>query len=357
MEEKKEWWAFFPLMGFVIKDEKDDLEKPIFGDFSIISTEQIKDVVSRLELNERGKPGHDHEGQVLALIDFKGARQENYKSYLAIKRVGSFSPDERSSKLLLDMETRAKEVSALLTLVFLYDNKHGRTCGLVEQLHRNHKKRVLMQLDTGNFSYQMGGHTGGMLLSPERYIKLKREELNEYIYQNKFINLTNTLLRKSKGSKSIRNSIIQSALRLSDSIHAIDISSRVLGVITAIEILISELGDSFDTIKRRLRVLIGVNQFDKYSANEVFMTRHRYVHKGKQIEDWEISLKAIALGLLCLFHFAEASYGFRNRMEFIHYLDFVNKAQMLESSWGSEEKKAFNTLLHHSNDYHSFGFI
>jgi len=270
--------------------------------------------------------------------------REEFHSFLAVRRSGVVEPGQKS-KLKESAEKRAYEVAALMTLTFLSVNKQGETCGLVEQLHRRSKSIAMLELEEGGFAFHGGGGSARMILDQKHNVKMCRSELKRFLWQRRFAGLTDILLsQKSPVASSLKNAVTQSAIRLSDAIHANAISSQLLGSVTAVEVLLGDLGDSFDTLKSRLAALLGKEATDRYQADDVFWARHRYVHKGEEVSDSSISSKSIALALLALLTYADAAQAFESKAEIVCYLDFLNSVGRL-SKRILKDNKVFSLLV------------
>jgi hypothetical protein len=215
----------------------------------------------------------------------------------------------------------------------------------------------MIELQDGGFSFQTGGGTGRMILDRRYNIKMSRSELKTFFQQTCFARLTAILLTQEASiGRSLKNAITQSALRLADAVHANATSSQLLGTVTAIELLLGELGDSFEVIQKRLAGLIGNDVINRYHADQIFWARHRYVHKGEDIKDHTISSNAIALALLSLLTYADAAAAFRSKPEIVQYLDFISSADRISKRWSKRDKEAFSILLKHRRRRHTFAF-
>jgi len=356
-EAVKPWWIFFPLKGFTLTNKRHDLRKPIFGDVTIVARDHMENIVSLLNLNKMISKQHNHESDVLYMLQ-NATLGEDFQSFISVKRSGRVKTRELRSSMVVAAESRAYEIAALLTLAFLYQNKLGGTCGLVEQLHRRRKSIAMLELEGGGFAFQSGGEFGQMILNERYNIRMSRAELKKLLYQRKFSGLTNVLLRQRQNlGKSLRNAVTQSALMLADSVHAVNPSSQLLGSVTAIELLLADLGDSYEKIKGRLSALVGRDLVDRYDAEMVFQTRHHFVHKGERLKARIVALRAIALALLGLLNYADTAPAFSTKSDFLHYLDFISSADRLSKKWNSDEKIAFSFLVKHKRQKHKFAFV
>lgn len=356
--QSKPWWIFFPFKGFFPTNKGHDLVRPIFGDITIVTKKHLHQIVPMLKANQRMAPGHDHEKDIHLLLEHT-AKGEVFESYIAVKRTGRhLSNGSRDNELVRAAKNRAFSVAALLTIVFLCTNKRGETCGLVEQLHRKRKFLTMLDLQEGGFVFQGGGGHSRMILDSRFNIKMSRSELKRFLNQKNFAGLTNILLTQGRNiSKSLHNTINQAAIRLADAIHSISPSSQLLGSVTAIEILLSELGDPYDVIKKRLSSLIGSDAYALHNGDNIFNARHRYVHRGDEIFEFKMSTEAIVLSILALLNYSNATTKFSSKQDLLNYLDFVISSERISKSWTSKQHNNFGSLLRHSKKEYSFEFL
>lgn len=355
-DQPREWWIFYPIKGLDIADEKHDLLEPMFGDSTLVSRKHVRQIVPLLHLNERMAPGHDHEHDITYMLE-NATLSDEFQSYVAVRRTGipSVKSPWYPSPILQSAKSRAYEISALLSLVLLTRSKSGVTFGLVEQIHSQIRSLVMLEFQDGGFKFQIGSGRSRTQRRSKDIISLSRQQIQEILREDPFACLSNTLLPQSPTlPKSLYRAILQSAIRLSDSIHTVTESSRLLGAVTSIEILTAEQGDSYETLYRRLIALLGTDAIEAFEAEKVFQARHSYVHRGDELEDTQISLSAIGLALSCLFRYAEAASSFVTKSHFLDYLDLVCAAD--KASGYSDKKKPevisdWIFLKHHRTGY------
>ncbi len=325
-EEQRTWWAFYPLKGLDIEDPTDDLDAPLFGDATIVSRSQIRTVVSKLHLNERMAPGHDHESDVVYMLE-NATFSEEFNSFVAVRRTGVVEGG-RSEELTKSAGARAFQIAGMLALVFLAKNDNAETCGLVEQLHRYRRTLTLLEFDDGGFVFQSGGGTSLTILDLQRCIRTKRSEIAALLKQKRFQGLASAVVpQRPKLPRSLRNAIRQAVVRLSDAVHSSTPSSRLLGAVTTLEILLNEQGDSFELTSRRVQGLLGTAAVDAFRADDVFRARHLYVHRGEEVTDEALGMHSIALALAALLRFAEVAEDFSHKAALASYLDLVEQIE------------------------------
>lgn len=351
------WWLFFPFKGLEVTNKTPDLHAPLFGDFSIINKEHMNKIVPQLKLNQRMVPGHDHESDILFIVK-RATFGEDFHSFISVRRTGKIEPRKNLESLMSAAEKRAHEVSALLGLCFLCDNKRTETCGLVEFLHRRNKSTAMFDLKYGEFAFTTGGGFSHMILDSRRNIRKSRTDIKKTLAQKRFQGLSSIILGSSSTvGKSIHHTVTQSLLTLSEALHAASPATQLLGAVTSIEILLSDIGNPYEIIHRRLASLAGDITVDNYDAEDVFKARHRFVHKGEKLDDEILSIKAIALGLSCLLNFANAAQSFNSKVELVQYLDFIFVSKKMQPNWNNKQLKQFASFAIHKPGNYRFAFI
>lgn len=358
------WWTFFPLKGLDITDRGHDLDTPLFGDATIISKRHVRQIVPLLRMNERMSPGHDHEGGVVFMMEH-ATFQSDFQSFIAVKRYGrqytAMSETQEASNavssLAKDAARRAYTVASVLGLVLLARSSSGDTCGLVEQVYGQTKSLVMLELREGGFRFESGG-AGRPIGSTARSIRMPRTELRSRLYKEASSGLSAALLPTRRLlSTSLHRAVNEASVTLSSAVHSPALSSQVLGAITAIEILVSEQGDSYDTIRGRLSALLGTECTAAHQVEEILNTRHLYVHRGEEAEDSTVAVRAVSLGLSSLFRYAMAAPRFSSKRHLVEYLDLLTQADRFAQSWTENENSAFSGLLRHEREGFTFPFV
>ncbi|MDC4225193.1 MAG: hypothetical protein MPW14_18140 [Candidatus Manganitrophus sp.] len=347
------WWVFYPLKGIDVTGPVNDLlNDPLFGDATIISKNHIKDIVLSLKLNEQKTPEHDHEKSLIFLMEHAGIDGE-FHSFMAVCRS---SPPRRLikgkgdfvSSMGLDKKARlrASQLVSALALSILAKSKTWQTCGMVEQLREGTRPLAMMCLKDGSFSLQ-GGSFGNArtIRSRDSIIYLSRKTLSLLSDSYTGTLMTSLVDQNRQLGKSLHRAITESAICLSNALHSVDPANQNLGAVTAIEILIANQGDSFESIKGRILSLIGETNFNYYKGNDVLRARHLYVHKALEPSGSAIANTSLALALVCLCEYSHLAQRFKAKSEVISYLDFLIAARSTRGIWNDEEKTAF-ALLH-----------
>src|SRR5688500_10518728 len=120
-ERKGCWWVLFPYSGLTITDETVDLDRPMFGDATVISMQHVPLILSQLE---RGALVSES-GAVRALrgwIDAQTKDKQNASdSFIAVRRSGVLSRHARqdSARTIEQARSRAYEIGALLSMAIL----------------------------------------------------------------------------------------------------------------------------------------------------------------------------------------------------------------------------------------------
>jgi len=352
-EEKKRgtWWVLYPLEGMSISDREHDLDRPMFGDATIISGRHISHIVSGMKMRKAAK-------RFVTKLLQKPTFEQKFPSHLAIRRSGVVQPPASNSKVVRDSIERAYELGALLGLVLLAKYRSSIKFGFVQQSYSSNQPAVLVDHKSGRYYYGSSPDRLTTLPRSSKPITISRRELNQVLGGERFVGLAQSLLpQKSRLARAVRNPIAQASIRLWDAVQSVTASAQLLGAVTSMEILLSNQEGNYETTKRRLGALIGETTFGRFDADKVFDLRHWYVHQGKPVENQRTALKAIGLALSCLLRYAEAALIFPSKSAVLQYLDFVHKADYLVRGWKAPEREAFQTLMKHVRKGHKFAFI
>lgn len=346
---------FFPMKGISITDEHPQFQKPVFGDATLVSRSHVREFVPWLKLNERMSPRHNHEADVTYMLEH-ATLQEEFQAFIAVRRTGILTERTFRQVLVEQARSRASQIAATLALVFLLDSKTGKTCGLVEQLHRQTKSVVALEFNEGGFMFSTGGGHSHTIVDNRKSIQVSISQLREILTRKEFIGLSSILLeQKSSCARSIRKALTASVVRLSDAIHSISAAAQLLGAVTAIEILLAENGDTYENIVKRIAILLGTPALEAFRAKDVFAARHTYVHRGEEPKiPSPIPLNSIGIALNTIFRFAELAPKFPSKRHILEYLDLIEKAEHLGDDLGAE---TLAQIRRHTPSYQKLPFL
>lgn len=348
------WWIFYPLKGFDISDEEHDLSNPMFSDTTIVSKRHMPQIIKLLKLNEQGDTSYDHEARAISLIE-NSTLGERFHSFIAVKRLGlvlsSIEPElhcDLIPEIGDNAKKRASQLASLLELSVLAENENWQTCALLDQVQRRTNSLAKIALDDGQFTLEEGGGTSRTIMSELHMERLTRTELNRRLQTYPLAPLSTILIPQSSPvGESLFQSISAASVRLSDAIHCSKEADQILGAVTAIEILITNQGDSYDTLKKRIAALVGQDAFDFFEAENVLYERNRYVHQGIEPAHGALPIKATALALSCILRYAEMAPKFNSKPSIVTCLDFLHLGSKMAISWTQEEKSAFEKFANH----------
>ncbi len=345
------WLIFFPMYGIDITDAEHDLDKPMFGDCTIVSSKhvpELKAVVPMMLPNDFRTPA----GGAVAV-------EKVFPALLAVRRKGSISVDDypSNSPLIEDARSRAYKLSALLSIVLLAENNYPNTCALAEQVHS--ANNLGATLDSEKRMVVPGGSpTWGFTTkypAPGSKLSLSREELSSKLFTGKFVALSEIVAgRRANLDVTHVKTIVRSSLAIADAIQAITPSTQLLSAVTALEILLAGNDETFASVQRRLGALLGTTAIERYNAEGILKARHGYVHEGDKLEVSLIPLRAIGLGISALARYAEAAQAFPHKQAVMDYLDFIDKADRARYAWTKEEQEAFDRFLRHKREAHYY---
>ena len=246
------------------------------------------------------------------------SNQTEFSAFIAVRRptlVGPAGPIIHSStpaveskfrELQWGAEQRASEIATALSLVFMRDvGLIYTSCGLEKVVPDPPSlKDGIVDFETGLLSFTVAG-------SPYPYLhpgitQITREDLLARVEDSRFADLCEVVLWPNKKLRKapLRRVIIQAVDRLARALFAVDSSERLLGAVTAMEILLATGRIGYEKIKDRLVALLGDEVGQALRAKDVFEARHKYVHEGKRFEtglaDHAVRLAAAALEVYLL---------------------------------------------------------
>jgi hypothetical protein len=347
------WWTFFPVKGFELLDESFNFTDPLFGDATIISKRHIKGIISHIDFNESLSKNHDHDSDITFMME-NLLSKEDYHSLIAIRRRGTLEKVDKTPVVVELSKKRAYSISAMLTLMFLADNK--KTCGLVEQVHHRTKGYTTLNFESRGFSIQKEGFYSFTILG--KPIKISSNNLLYRMQQAPFDSLYKILIPQSVNiPNGLKRVVLQSAIRLSDAVHTLTPATHLLGAVTAIEIMLSVKGEKYDTNKTRIKALLGENFYNKFDVTSIMNARHAFVHDGIEPDNKEIANSAIALALSCLLIYAELAIKFKKKIEILHYLDFIENVENYLVAVEEVKLPVFNAFVKHQREELNLPFL
>lgn len=359
------WWVLFPLKGLELTDLDHDLANPLWPDSTIISKEHGRKIIRSMKLNQAGAPGHDHESDAIYMMDNVTFKEE-FHSFVGIKRSGprlSDFPEELHcdmyEQISGDPRKRASQIAALIELAVLVTRKNWMTCALVDQIHRRTKSVIKLSIQDSAFGVEMAGPGASRtILDATDNEKLSRHELMVRLTSDPLAPLASVLSSQNCSmSSSLYKAISESAIRLSDALHASAEADQLLGSVTAIEILLTEQPERFDVIKNRVETLINRHAYSYFETELVLKARNSYVHQGIDPDDRTLALKSTGLSLCCLLTYAEAAARFKSKSSFLSYLDFIRLGGIATSDWPETDRATFSTFLKHRPGRYQFPFF
>lgn len=359
------WWVLFPLKGLELTDVEHDLADPLWSDSTIISKVHAGVIIRSMKLNQAGAPVHDHENDAIYMMNNVTFKEE-FHSFIAIKRSGprlSDVPEELHcdmyDQITGDPEKRASQIAALIELAVLVTRKDWMTCALVDQIHRRTKSVIKLSIQDSAHGVEMAGPGASRsILNATNNEKLSRHDLKARLSSDAIVSLTSVLSSLNCSiSSSLYKAISESAIRLSNALHASIGADQLLGSVTAIEILLTDQPERFEVIKNRIETLINPHVYGYFKTEMVLKARNSYVHQGIDPYDRTLVLKSTGLALCCLLTYAEAAVRFKSKSSFLAYLDFIRLGQKTTSDWPDNDRTTFSTFLKHRSDRYQFPFF
>lgn len=339
-EREITWWVLFEVVGLRVAGDSHDLDKPLFGDATLLSTPAFGKL-SSIFLEGLSGPARMLESEWLATIATSSSLPNSaFDSYLAVRRTARsrFEGEEQGEEhhkppasILRAAESRAEEIVALLNIICLVASGLEKACELgVGRISYSTRRMAFNFIDKNLLSVSTDSYQRPFRVNPLKPMHLRRRRLKQLFKQKRFDVVFRAIVwHDATIPKSFRRVIRQVTTRLSKGVHAATLSSNLLGAVIALEILFAYERNEYSKIQKRIRALLGTNESLRLRVNEVFEARHLYVHRGQDVKESDLAFDAIALGITCLVRYAQSIVSFRDKQEFLQYLDAI---YMLEIS-------------------------
>lgn len=326
------WWLF-GVRGLVLRPDARWVDQPLFGDATFLLPEVVRDA---LVADERVEPGvGSRVATILGLEPSLGdpdtraiaSHVDPADCFLAVRRTGA--ADDRDTHTAAFR--RAHELLALVGLMVFASNPEATTVAFSGQF-RDGKLCPRAALSPGRERVE------GYGVHPFAYYPMalpqgKALHMSPAMIDHEFRSLFHRDLWDMAVTRDspMRDTVLRAAVRIFDSIHASSFDSRLLGSVTAIEILIGDQAGGWRELKRRTRSLLGPGE-DVFRADEVWSARHDYVHQGGEVEP-VAALLACGLATSVLFHVAALAGRCKTRAALAGYLDLLAAAQRSDALW------------------------
>lgn len=339
-----QWWAFLPISRLYIQDEPDSLRKPLFGDATLLSVNTLNRI-----FKENSQDHGNGDDISSGLISWPLTKAD---TYLAVRRRGVvntewFDEDRKNEIFIKEVQRRATQISALLTVTCLATSTEGHLCGLSDQFYKVTKQMALLEIgyDQRVLLTESSGYSVDTFdCSVPDDLTFSGDELRSFLDQPITKGLVQILTaHKPNVAKSLYTSINQACVRLASAILADSYTSQLLGAITCIELLLTNENQStnFAKIENRLSTLIGTKLLEKYEFKNILGARHAYVHRGEEVDAREYPLQVTGIAICALLLYANVAHQFKRKDSFLTYLDMLDLKKDLES-WEDRHASEIN---------------
>lgn len=310
-----DWWVFFPLFGLDVRSTIAALNRPLFGDATIVSYRSLRTLI-------RTAPSVMIDGKssnklVLEFLELERALEGEYHAAIGVRRRMRL---ERSVPGSAPPETvdRARRLAAALTLALAPHDQNGALVGLVERVPaRAGGSRVLFTDHLGVFPLDSRKSRSSQQLP---LLTMSRGDVRRALRAADVAPFARVLtsVRPSLPG-SLNTAVVEAALRLADGILADEPAVQLLAAVTCMEILLCERSD-YDALRRRALVLV-CEHASEVPLKEVLDARHHYVHGGRTDGAERVQPAAFALALRALARYAALAPSFKCRSDLLRFLD------------------------------------
>lgn len=326
------WW-FVGFHGLVVEENDAPFDFSLFGDVSITSSGAVR---SNFSSGGTWPPYWDLEKMVgtygIQTVDLLEFMNVSIDSFFVIKRAGTWIDAESQ---LPEVLSRAKEISAVLTILYFVLTDGERVCGMPGELHHWTGQAMACTTEFTNRWYiGIKRNSTVKMLAPFKLkfsdlVAVSESPLAKSLIQifsgNETLNISQKLRKRIKGC----------CLRLTHAIRAIDHETRLLSSVIMLEMMMAT--SKQDAISIRTQCLVGDSVFAAHSGGEVFKARNSYVHNGHAINP-QIAAKALSLSVHALFSFIDAAVKLDRGVDIPSYLDKLAAASLSQSLWDPSEQ-------------------
>lgn len=317
------YWFFFPFVGLFVPFEKDWHSNALFGDASLVPANALeKDLQECFKEDEKN-------GNFMIKSIKVFEEKNNFGTYVAVRRSGNIKEsknhnDSRARQEMLEESAteRAIACSALLTVVGRA--AQGWSCRLFEFDEFSHKRGLVVGIEE---------YGKGMLFKAlqDKYSTpplignhfCEKGELSSLLGTSPYDKLSKIISGRNY-PKGISRIVSEATIRLADASLSIDLSQKLLGSVTTIEILLAVADSKYESILDLAEALLGEAFVKKNRLSEVLRARHKYVHQGTRIADQELSMFAAHVALSCLLRFCELAEEYPNKITIANYLEIIS---------------------------------
>lgn len=355
------WWLF-GVRGIVLSDETSWIESPLLGDATLMPREPVVAALA----DESTATDYPLRRRVAGMLHLAPGSEDDVvksvaplvepaDSFVAVRRAGR--PTDRDAHT--DAFARAREVLAVLSLIIFGSNPDATSIGFSGQF-RDGKlgARVALSGDGRNvIGFAVQPYVYYPMAMPEgKILRVTRKGVEGQLQHLFHRDLWALATRRAPDvNRSFQAIILRAATRAFDAIHAPTFDARLLGAVTAVEILVGDQSGGWNSLKQRVRALLGKGH-EAFRADEVWSARHAYVHDGAEISP-VAALLSCGLAASVLFHVAALAGRCKTRDALISYLDLLVAVDRTSALWAGGAESPLKTIQLHLRGPHIFPWL
>lgn len=339
IRRKGSWWVLFPIIGLAVVDREPRIEKPLWGDATLVSMAHLEALVQRPRLNPRAKRPQNYGRDILFLLGVTGdlpvkarwhSPEEIPASYLAIRR--NLERDVNSTRNFIPRSAIERAACLEAALAFgMLDDRESRfhTCGFLRHGRAPMTPLAALEVEVGGFVAEfMGSFSLFQLTRPA--ISLDYASLVNRLAASRVSSAVRTLLAQPKKSdRPLAHNLRRACCRLASACFSGNAESMALGAVTALEMLLSPDGD-FAALEARCAAIVADLPNAPHVLRLLLKARHDHVHRGYEVSE-NILSRALPVLLTIIERIARSQGVFSSQEQLCAYSDAITATQRLKS--------------------------
>jgi hypothetical protein len=272
VNECREYWWLFPLVGIKVTDSDDDFASPCFGDATLVSKNWAEERFKRFSMFEETR----NPAEEILLT-------EDTDSIIAVRwdvtepGSGPWSATEDPKRA----EDRALEIAGLLTLFTALESGFTTAAGLCGRVSTRTQRDVAIAADSK--SYQAGIGSRDHVQFAHATESITRTQLMSELRSSQLAPVISIVLhdQTSHANAQCRQALAGAIKHLAAGLCVNEHNEILSNCVTTFDILLkAERGVIERQVKRRLRVLTGsVNK----PIARIYHARNGWLHDGKAV--------------------------------------------------------------------------
>lgn len=318
---------FYPLAGLTIETPPNELQTPLFGDATILSTDDARAFLHAMPFFRRLPDDEER----LTATRLLGSASTIPHVGVAPAMIIARGHGDTYQKVDASARERIETVAAAIAVIMFVRSDCWNAPSLPDHVWSpGQRTNVIFDEHAGEHGITFGRNTRVHPIEiPHPPLAFTRGSLLQVLTTPPYATFADALLFRSKAiDKEQRHHLQLAGRTFNASINTNSPEAQLIGMVTTLEILLANHDYSFDTLKRRLRALVGREPYEFLGADRLFDNRNKCVHTGA-IVDWTDVRYPLILTSGALLAYARAAATFKNRKQLIRWLDYDSTGAFL----------------------------